>query len=316
MRTAIAWALFGLTFALPGQEEASPWFLDFEKAKAAAKEKNLQILAYFTGSDWQKYCIQYHQETFSQKDFLDWAEKNVVLLEVDTPRDRKLDDAIKAQNEQLKKTYQITGLPTVLFLDAEGKVTVRMNGLTSGGPKAFFKEATKQGFDRSGKPRDAAAPVTGGAEKAAEPAKEKEKEVEIKPRNAAERAAWSTNYTEALASAKRQNRFVLAAFVGSDWSPFGQKLEDEIFSKPEFKKWAEKNVVLLELDFPEKAPQSDELKKQNKKLKEDLKVEDFPRVLFLNGSGKVVGKLAYMPGGPAAWIQAAEGIFKRARSGK
>src|SRR5215471_12443920 len=110
----------------------SPWHDDFAKAKEVAKEKNRPILAYFTGSDWQKYCLQFQADVLQQKEFLEWAERTVVLLVLDRPRDKKLPEATAKQTDDLMATYKVTVFPTIVVLDAEGKVKARMVGLVSG----------------------------------------------------------------------------------------------------------------------------------------------------------------------------------------
>ena len=55
-------------------------------------------------------------------------------------------------------------------------------------------------------------------------------------------------------------------FTGSDWCPWCIKLDKDIFSKPEFADYAKTNLVLVQLDFPNQKPQSDDLKKANAAL--------------------------------------------------
>lgn len=303
----------GLGAALGAQE--SPWLTDLEKAKSQAKEKKLAVLAYFTGSDWNQYCLRYQAEVFSQKDFLSWAEKHVVLLEVDTPRDKKLEPEHAQRNEELKKAFRITGLPTVLFLDPDGAVKARVTGLISGGPAGFIKEASKY-LAMQGTPAEAGA----GAEKVKDEPKKDSENKEPEKKDADAKAAkgenpWITSYADALALAKQQKKLVLADFTGSDWCVWCKRLKEEVFDKPEFSSWAEKNVILLEIDFPRSTPQNDELKKQNEKLAKDFKVEGYPTILFLDANGKKVGQTGYKQGGPAAWLKSIEKIMKKARGG-
>jgi protein disulfide-isomerase len=91
-------------------------------------------------------------------------------------------------------------------------------------------------------------------------------------------------------------------FTGSDWSGWCIKLHNEVFSKPEFSEYAKKNLVLVEVDFPRKKQQSEELKKANQALQEKYKIEGYPTIIVLDGNGKKVGELGYQPGGPKAFI--------------
>jgi thioredoxin-related protein len=114
------------------------WLTSMKEAQKIAKEKNLLILADFSGSDWCGWCIKLDKEVFSQKTFLDYAKDNFVLLMIDFPKSKKIDAATKLQNQQLAQKYQIKGFPTVLILDADGKV-IKQTGYVAGGAEAYIK---------------------------------------------------------------------------------------------------------------------------------------------------------------------------------
>ncbi len=85
-----------------------------------------------------------HAEVFGTKEFLDWAKKNVVLLEVDFPKQKKQSDEVKKQNQQLLEKHKkiVEGYPTILFFDAKGEVLGQM-GYQQGGPAKWIKDADK-----------------------------------------------------------------------------------------------------------------------------------------------------------------------------
>ena len=58
-----------------------------------------------------------------------------------------------------------------------------------------------------------------------------------------------------------------------------------------FQKFAEKNVVLLYLDFPRKKQLDAKLTEQNKKLREKYGVRGYPTSLLLDAQGKTIGKV-------------------------
>ena len=113
---------------------------------------------------------------------------------------------------------------------------------------------------------------------------------------------WSTNFAKAQADAKSAHKLLLINFSGSDWCGWCKRLEAEVFSKPEFEQYAKDNLVLLLADFPRRTSLSNEVRKQNYELAERFQVEGFPTIVILNGEGKQVGQLGYMPGGPGAFI--------------
>ena len=114
---------------------------------------------------------------------------------------------------------------------------------------------------------------------------------------------WLTDLNAAKAKAKKENKLVLMDFTGSDWCGWCIKLNNDVFSQTEFIEYAKKNLVLVELDFPSKKPQSAELKAANKKLQAEHKVTGFPTIIAMSADGKVLWKQpGYMQGGPKAWI--------------
>lgn len=109
---------------------------------------------------------------------------------------------------------------------------------------------------------------------------------------------WLTDFDQAQQKAKADNKLMLLNFTGSDWCGWCIKLDREVFSKPEFREYANKNLVLVELDFP-RAKQIDRaLLRKNMELAEKFQVEAFPTIIVLNGEGKVVGSLSYDSGVP------------------
>ena len=97
------------------------WLTDFEKAKAQAKKENKIVLLDFTGSDWCGYCMKLDKQVFSTKAFKEFAKENLVLVEVDFPAKKKLSEAQKEANAQLKKEFQVQGYPTIVLVDPSGK---------------------------------------------------------------------------------------------------------------------------------------------------------------------------------------------------
>jgi thioredoxin-related protein len=120
-------------------------------------------------------------------------------------------------------------------------------------------------------------------------------------------SGWLTNHKEALEMAAKENRPILVDFTGSDWCGWCVKLQKDIFTKSEWQDFAKDNVVLLELDFPNGKPQSDELKAQNAALQKKFGVNGFPTLVLLDSKGKEIARNeGYLQGGPQAlisWIQ-------------
>jgi thioredoxin-related protein len=122
------------------------------------------------------------------------------------------------------------------------------------------------------------------------------------PASQSAKAGWLTSYEKAQREAEAQNKLLLMDFTGSDWCGWCIMLDREIFSKPEFKEYASKNLVLLEIDFPKSKQMPAEIVAQNRHLAMQYQIQAFPTVVVLDGRGKVVGALGYMKGGPGAFI--------------
>jgi thioredoxin-related protein len=118
------------------------WLDDFEKAKSQAKAENKKILLDFTGSDWCGWCMKLDKEVFATPEWKEYADKNLVLVEVDFPKRKPLAPEIKQQNEKLAAKYRIQGYPTIVLLSAGGTKKGEL-GYVEGGPKAFIKQLEK-----------------------------------------------------------------------------------------------------------------------------------------------------------------------------
>jgi protein disulfide-isomerase len=126
----------------------------------------------------------------------------------------------------------------------------------------------------------------------------------------AAKSGWLTSYEQAQKEAQSKNRLLLMDFTGSDWCGWCIMLDKEVFSKPEFKEYASKNLVLLELDFPRKKQMPPETTAQNERLLMKYGIQGFPTVVVFDSSGKPLGALGYQAGGPQAFIEQLEKLRK------
>lgn len=114
---------------------------------------------------------------------------------------------------------------------------------------------------------------------------------------------WLTNLEEGIEKAKNENKTVFVNFTGSDWCGWCIKLKAEVFSKKEFIDYANSSLVMVELDFPQRIEQTQEVKDYNRKTLEKFGVRGFPTILLINGEGKEIGRTGYQQGGPLAYIE-------------
>jgi len=143
-------SLFAFFSSLVVAHAGDGWMTDFKAALVEAKQQEKPILVDFTGSDWCGWCIRLDKEVFSKAAFLEFANDELILVEIDFPRGKKQSESIKAQNEQLLAKYGVLGFPTILLLDSNGQ-TIGKTGYRPGGPEAYvehIKEIVEKGVGR------------------------------------------------------------------------------------------------------------------------------------------------------------------------
>lgn len=99
-------------------------------------------------------------------------------------------------------------------------------------------------------------------------------------------AGWLDNLQAALDKGKKEKKPVFALFTGSDWCPPCQKLEKNVLLQPAFKAFAEKHLVLLFVDSPQKTKLDEKVQKQNEELSKRFNVEGVPTAIILSSDGK------------------------------
>jgi len=123
------------------------------------------------------------------------------------------------------------------------------------------------------------------------------------PQYTAANPGWMVDLDEAYAASKKEHKPILANFTGSDWCGWCKKLTADVFSKPEFKTWASKNVILLELDFPRRTQIPDKYRRQNAQLQNAFQIRGYPTIWVFDidkdATGKYqingLGKTGYTP---------------------
>lgn len=126
----------------------------------------------------------------------------------------------------------------------------------------------------------------------------------------ATKSGWLTSYEKGQEEAKANNKLVLIDFTGSDWCGWCKLLDREVFSKPQFKEYASKNLVLVEVDFPKMKPVPDATRMENIRLAQRYQIQGFPTVVVVRADGQVLAQLGYMQGGVDAFIAVLEKLRK------
>lgn len=122
---------------------------------------------------------------------------------------------------------------------------------------------------------------------------------------------WLTNLEEAQSQAKKEGKLILLNFSGSDWCSNCKRLHKSFFESSEFKVYASKNLILLNLDFP--AKKKNRLPKAQREYNDKLaekynKKGIFPQVFVLDAKGKILGNLKYPQKDPDTYINSLKNI--------
>lgn len=102
---------------------------------------------------------------------------------------------------------------------------------------------------------------------------------------------WQTNFEAAQKQAKEEHKLILLNFSGSDWCGPCILFRKDILDQKVFLDMAEKNLVLVNADFPRKQKNQlpEDLVKSNNVLAEKYDRDGFfPTTVLLDAEGKVI----------------------------
>lgn len=104
-------------------------------------------------------------------------------------------------------------------------------------------------------------------------------------------SSWYVQLEPALKAAKAANKKVYVLKTGSDWCPWCVRLKNDVFNKREFKHFAQKELILVYLDFPQRGNMPAAQKKYNQQTISKLKMTGgYPSALILDADGKVISQ--------------------------
>jgi len=113
---------------------------------------------------------------------------------------------------------------------------------------------------------------------------------------------WTSDILAAIQESEKTGKEILLNFTGSDWCIWCHRLRDEVFYTKEFKKYADENLILVFLDFPNGIKQSDEVIKQNQVLASVFGVQGYPTIWLMDSTLLPLMKTGYREGGSEAYI--------------
>ncbi len=140
MKSVVLLALFVMGMQYSGLAQTAPvetgglsWYTDIAKARELSDASKKPIFGFFTGSDWCGWCRKLQADVFAKEAFVTWANKNVILLELDFPRRKQLPAELAQQNQALQQALKVQGYPTIwIFTVTEDQASRRFNLNTLG----------------------------------------------------------------------------------------------------------------------------------------------------------------------------------------
>ena len=125
-------AIVAATMAFTPEKESINFFEGtFSEALKASENQNKPIFidSYTTSCT---YCKKMDKTTFKNKEVVNYLNANFITIKINMRSD---------EGTQLKEKYGIDALPTLLFINSEGKSLVRINGFAD--TETFIKKAKK-----------------------------------------------------------------------------------------------------------------------------------------------------------------------------
>ena len=107
---------------------AATWLTSLETAKTQAAASGRLILINFTGSDWCPACQSLRSTVLDKPEFHEFADSQLILLEVDFPRYRQMAALHKQANDQLLRKYGVSSFPTLILAKATGEAVGNVRG--------------------------------------------------------------------------------------------------------------------------------------------------------------------------------------------
>ena len=126
------------------------WHVDLESARAESRVTGRPMMLVFTRTGECPACEPFRNTIVGHTAFLAWAERHVVLVDVDDPGAAEFPEALRRQNEKLFRDYAphgVRAVPCALFLKSDGQVIGRQAFYGDPGDPDRYLAGVKQFLD-------------------------------------------------------------------------------------------------------------------------------------------------------------------------
>ncbi len=133
------------TAARQSSQTELTWLTDLPIALVQAKAEGKSVLLFFHGSDWCPPCVEMQRQVFASPEFVQYARRALILVDVDFPQKTMQSEAIKRANLALKARFNLSpepdeGFPTIVLLNDAGETVFQETGYTGGGVAEVLPE--------------------------------------------------------------------------------------------------------------------------------------------------------------------------------
>lgn len=117
------------------------------------------------------------------------------------------------------------------------------------------------------------------------------------PSSLIKKELWFTDYQAALKAAKERKCPLLMVFLGNQWCPWSEKLQEEVLHQPAFLNSLQQDMVFLKITLPEYPEESKEYL-ESKRIQDKFSVRECPLFVMISPQEKEISKISYLPLGP------------------
>jgi thioredoxin-related protein len=111
----------------PGSKSTVKWESFNSGLSKALKQKKYVIIDFY--ADWCYWCKVMEKETFANQEVVKVLNRDFVAVKVYTEKDEEITYmGVKTTSSRFASMLGVTGLPTVVFMDGEGKLIDQVPG--------------------------------------------------------------------------------------------------------------------------------------------------------------------------------------------
>ncbi|MGB5473974.1 MAG: thioredoxin fold domain-containing protein, partial [Gammaproteobacteria bacterium] len=259
----------------PGYEDKPEWFansfLDIREDIAEAQAQGKRVLLYFY-QDGCPYCKKLLDTNFALADTVQRTRDNFDVIAINMWGDREVTDlaGMHTTEKEFAKQLRVMFTPTLLFLDEQGRIVLRLNGYY---PPHKFNAALDYGAQYSGDAPDFRGYLA-----------------QVDPAPASGKLYTDASFLSAATdlAARDSGKPLLVLFEQADCAPCDE-LHQDILQRPASRvQLARFDVVLLDMWSNAPVSRTDGRKSSIAEWARDLKVQYAPSLLFFDADNREV----------------------------